>query len=45
LKNISIKTTNEISYIDDDEVEKEILKYIGKAEYRKIMDILLFVIP
>ncbi|CAG8748573.1 6104_t:CDS:2 [Gigaspora margarita] len=44
LKNISIITTNEISHIDDDEVEKEMLKYIGKAGYRKITDILLFVI-
>ncbi|CAG8834673.1 44468_t:CDS:2 [Gigaspora margarita] len=43
--NISITTTNEISHIDDDKVEKEILKYIGKAGYRKITDILLFVIP
>ncbi|CAG8822102.1 41742_t:CDS:2, partial [Gigaspora margarita] len=43
--NISITTTNEISHIDDDEVEKEMLKYIRKAEYRKITDILLFVIP
>ncbi|CAG8714558.1 20982_t:CDS:2 [Gigaspora margarita] len=44
-KNISITTTNKISHINDDEVEKEMLKYIRKAGYRKIIDILLFVIP
>ncbi|CAG8458973.1 11447_t:CDS:2 [Scutellospora calospora] len=37
--------TNEISYIDDEEIEKEMLKYVRKAEYMKITDILLFVIP
>ncbi|CAG8836681.1 15498_t:CDS:2, partial [Gigaspora margarita] len=43
LKNISITTTNKISHID--EVKKEMVKYIGKAGYKKITDILLFVIP
>ncbi|CAG8626358.1 3372_t:CDS:2 [Cetraspora pellucida] len=45
LKNISITTTNEILHIDDEEIEEEMLKYVRKAGYRKITDILLFVIP
>ncbi|GBB96803.1 hypothetical protein RclHR1_28380002 [Rhizophagus clarus] len=31
--------------INDSEVIKDVLKYIGKAEYRKIKDILLFILP
>ncbi|RIB02903.1 hypothetical protein C2G38_2049701 [Gigaspora rosea] len=45
IKNVSITATNKVSHIDDEEVEKEMLKYIGKAGYRKITDILLFIIP
>ncbi|RIB17717.1 hypothetical protein C2G38_2186582 [Gigaspora rosea] len=45
IKNVSITATNEVSHIDDEEVEKEMLKYVGKAGYRKITDILLFIIP
>ncbi|CAG8723262.1 35782_t:CDS:2, partial [Gigaspora margarita] len=33
------------SHIDDEEVEEEMLKYVGKAGHRKITDILLFIIP
>jgi hypothetical protein len=31
--------------INDPEIVKEVLKYIGKTGYRKITDILLFVLP
>ncbi|CAG8726503.1 1959_t:CDS:2 [Cetraspora pellucida] len=44
-KNVSLITTNEIPHINDQEIEKEILKYIGKAGYRRVTDILLFIIP
>jgi len=37
--------TNESSDINDPEIEEEMLKYIGKAGYRQITDILLFLIP
>src|SRR5688572_24686083 len=36
---------NESSDINDLEVIEEVLKYIGKAGYRKITDILLFILP
>ncbi|CAG8754853.1 10931_t:CDS:2, partial [Racocetra fulgida] len=36
---------NESSDINDPEIEEEMLKYIGKAGYRHITDILLFLIP
>ncbi|CAG8841337.1 36967_t:CDS:1, partial [Racocetra persica] len=45
LKNIFITATNKISHINDEEVEEEMLKYVGKAGYRRITDILLFIIP
>ncbi|RIB22399.1 hypothetical protein C2G38_2075631 [Gigaspora rosea] len=44
-ENISLTTTNEIPHVYNQEIEEEILKYIGKAGYRRITDILLFIIP
>ncbi|CAG8790491.1 30613_t:CDS:2 [Gigaspora margarita] len=44
-ENISFTTTNEIPYINNQEIEEEILKYIEKAGYRRITNILLFIIP
>ena len=41
----SLIPINESSDINDPEVVEEVLKYIGKAGYRRITDILLFVIP
>ncbi|CAG8848403.1 18971_t:CDS:2, partial [Gigaspora margarita] len=43
-KNIPFTTTNEIPHINNQKIEEEILKYIGKAEYRQITNILLFLI-
>ncbi|CAG8851598.1 36381_t:CDS:1, partial [Racocetra persica] len=43
-ENISFTTTNEIPHINNQEIEEEILKYIGKAGYRQITNILLFII-
>ncbi|CAG8600876.1 6082_t:CDS:2 [Cetraspora pellucida] len=42
---IPLIATNEPSDIDNQEVEEEMHKYIGKAGYRRITDILLFLIP
>ncbi|RGB27967.1 hypothetical protein C1646_797857 [Rhizophagus diaphanus] len=36
---------NENSDINDPEIVEEVLKYIGKAGYHKITDILLFILP
>jgi hypothetical protein len=36
---------NENPDINDPEIVEEVLKYIGKAGYRKITDILLFILP
>jgi len=44
-ENVSFTTTNEIPHINNQEIEEEILKYIGKAGYRRITNILLFIIP
>ncbi|RIB20680.1 hypothetical protein C2G38_2303217 [Gigaspora rosea] len=44
-ENISLTTTNEIPHINNQEIEEDILKYIGKAGYRRITNILLFIIP
>ncbi|GBC44604.2 hypothetical protein GLOIN_2v1778530 [Rhizophagus irregularis DAOM 181602=DAOM 197198] len=38
-------TINEAPDIEDQEIVEEVLQYIGKAGYRHISDILLFVIP
>ncbi|EXX66924.1 hypothetical protein RirG_119100 [Rhizophagus irregularis DAOM 197198w] len=38
-------TINEAPDIEDQKIVKEVLQYIGKAGYRRISDILLFVIP
>ena len=40
-----ISINNERSDINDPEIVEEALKYVGKAGYRRITDILLFVIP
>ena len=45
IKNTSFEPINETPDIEDQEVVEEILQYIGKAGYRRITDILLFVIP
>ena len=41
----SLTSINENPDINDPEVIEEVLKYIGKAGYRKITDILLFILP
>jgi hypothetical protein len=41
----SLETINENLDTNDPEVVEELLKYIGKAGYRRITDILLFIIP
>jgi hypothetical protein len=41
----SLTSINENPDINDPEVVEEVLKYIGKAGYRKITDILLFILP
>jgi hypothetical protein len=43
--NTTFTTINRTPDIEDQEVVKEVLKYIGKAGYRRITDILLYVIP
>ncbi|RIB20598.1 hypothetical protein C2G38_2035120 [Gigaspora rosea] len=45
ITDIPLIATNEYSDINDQEVEEEILQYIGKAGYRRITYILLFLIP
>ncbi|RIB07706.1 hypothetical protein C2G38_2213620 [Gigaspora rosea] len=45
IANISLITTNEPPDINDQEIEEEMMRYIGNAGYRRITDILRFVIP
>ncbi|CAG8681492.1 8224_t:CDS:2, partial [Racocetra fulgida] len=45
VKNVPLVTTNEVPHINDQEIEEEMFKYIGKAGYRRITNILLFIIP
>jgi len=42
---LSITPINESQDINDLEIVEEMLKYVGKAGYRKITDILLFILP
>ncbi|CAG8813222.1 7549_t:CDS:2, partial [Dentiscutata erythropus] len=44
IANISLITTNELPDITDQEIEEEMMRYIGNAGYRRITDILRFVI-
>lgn len=45
IKNPVLTTINETPDIEDQEIVDEVLKYIGKAGYRRIADVLLYVIP
>ncbi|RHZ88086.1 hypothetical protein Glove_26g124 [Diversispora epigaea] len=45
IKNTSFTSTNETIDIEDPEIIEEVLQSIDKAGYRKITDILIFVIP
>jgi hypothetical protein len=45
IDNIPFTSASEPPDIEDQEVVEEVLRYIGKAGYRHITDILLFVIP
>ncbi|CAG8774207.1 7043_t:CDS:1, partial [Cetraspora pellucida] len=44
LENIFIIANNKIFYISDQNIEDAMLKYVEKAEYKRIIDILLFII-
>ncbi|CAG8760946.1 24299_t:CDS:2, partial [Cetraspora pellucida] len=45
LQDISLTTTNETPHISNQDIEEEISQYICKADYRRVNDILLFIIP
>ncbi|RIB00569.1 hypothetical protein C2G38_2233817 [Gigaspora rosea] len=45
IENISFKTSNVNEDTSNQEVEEEVLKYIRKACYRCIIDILLYILP